>query len=127
MTTTTKITAICITSGACQWGPEPITSDEAAMRQAAYETIAAERIEEAYPDADVEHDVDRRTDAALRVTVYGAPDTDGDRTIRHDAEHRAQDAIRDILGATWEAVCAADCRDADATAESIADAVRAAQ
>jgi len=118
------ITHITITEGAAHfWGTEPITTEEAAMRQAAYQMRAAEVLAAAWPDAEIEHEV-ANTAARLSVLVRVTPDEDGNPLADPTTEDRVADRVREILGATWEAACEADCRDDGITAEDLADEMR---
>jgi len=102
----TKIT-IRITQGACQWGPERIAADEAAARQALYEAAARERLDSAYPYADIVLAVDLHTDASASVDVLGAMLDDGERLISASDRHDVEDRVREILGQAWQDACEA--------------------
>ncbi len=64
---------IVVRQGGVVWG-ETIARSEDDARHGVYETSLRSLIATAYPDADVEIAIDRRTDAWLQVRAYASAD-----------------------------------------------------
>lgn len=103
-TTTTPITTIEIEQGRCEWG-EPVTAEQDRALHARYESLAADALSAAFPDAAITHTVDRRVSGggwsrySTRIAITREGD---DYTSEHDRE---VEHVREILGRAWEQTC----------------------